>query len=102
MTEVLCIGHAAYDISVLVNSFPHFDSGDGYRSLPAFPARVLDTTAAGDIFHGAFAYGLAMDMPLVKALKWASLAASISVRKWGGRPSIPTLNEVKSSYARTQ
>ena len=76
-----------------------FDAGDGYSELSAFPAVTVDTTAAGDIFHGAFAYAIATDMPLLEALRFSSMTASLSVRKAGGRSSIPTLAEVKEALA---
>ena len=76
-----------------------FDAGDGYNELPAFPAATVDTTAAGDIFHGAFAFAIAGCMPLFEALCFSSMTASLSVRKAGGRSSIPTLAEVKEALA---
>jgi sugar/nucleoside kinase (ribokinase family) len=62
--------------------------------MPAFPAKTIDTTAAGDIFHGAFVYGLLKDMSLVDTLRLASMAASKSVQIEGGRNSIPELESV--------
>ena len=76
-----------------------FDVGEGYNQLPAFQAAAVDTTAAGDIFHGALAYAMAADMPLLDALRFSSMTASLSVRKIGGRSSIPTLAEVKEALA---
>jgi len=37
--------------------------GDGVLRAPAFDVPVVDTTGAGDVFHGAFAYGLALGKP---------------------------------------
>lgn len=71
------------------------DDGSGYRHLPAFLAEAVDTTAAGDIFHGALAFALAQQTPLWEALRFASMAASLSVRVRGGRASIPGLAQVK-------
>ena len=73
------------------------DAGGGYVHLPAFPALAVDTTAAGDIFHGALAYGLARGMEFEETLRLASMAASLSVRVPGGRGSIPSLAEVKAA-----
>jgi len=75
------------------------DDGSGFRDMPAFPARAVDTTAAGDIFHGAFAFAIAQAMPLWEGLRFASMAASLSVRKPGGRASIPTLAAVQEAMA---
>jgi sugar/nucleoside kinase (ribokinase family) len=60
---------------------------------PTFPVRAIDTTAAGDIYHGAFAYGVLMQFPIEKTMRLAAAAAAISVTRLGGRTSIPTLAE---------
>jgi len=73
------------------------DDGHGFRALPAFPARTVDTTAAGDIFHGGLAFALAKEMPLWESLRCASMTASLSVCKPGGRASIPSLAQVKEA-----
>lgn len=63
--------------------------------IDAYKANVLDTTGAGDIFHGTFAYGINKDIPLVDTIKLSSLCASISVERYGGQTSVPTLEELK-------
>jgi sulfofructose kinase len=50
---------------------------------------AVDTTAAGDIFHGAFAYGLYKGWPLERILEFAAAAAGLSVTRPGGRDSFP-------------
>jgi sulfofructose kinase len=76
------------------------DEGTGCFHLPAYPAKTVDTTAAGDIFHGAFAHAVAHRMPFRNALQFSSMAASLSVRKPGGRASIPDLKTVEEELAR--
>ena len=71
-----------------------FDDGKHQGRLPAFPVKAKDTTAAGDIFHGAFAFGLLKGMGLAKTLELATVAAGLSVERQGGRPSVPELDEV--------
>jgi sulfofructose kinase len=73
------------------------DDGTGCQHLPAFPAQAVDTTAAGDIFHGAFAFAIARVMPLWESLRFASMTASLSVRQRGGRTSIPVLATVQEA-----
>jgi sulfofructose kinase len=75
------------------------DNGEGYLEMSAFKTTPVDTTAAGDIFHGAFAYGLARGIGFLEVLRFASMAAALSVTKKGGRPSIPTLAHVKKALA---
>ncbi|MCE9546575.1 MAG: carbohydrate kinase [Planctomycetia bacterium] len=69
------------------------------RHLPAPRVTAVDTTAAGDIFHGAFAYGVYKKMSLLDNLRFSSRTAAISVTRPGGRTSIPTLAEVAAMGA---
>ena len=73
------------------------DDGSGFLHVPAFPAAAVDTTAAGDIFHGAFAHAVLRKLSFPDALRFASMTASLSVRKAGGRGSIPSLAEVREA-----
>ena len=70
------------DNKVITN--PAYDSG----------MRVVDTNAAGDIFHGAFTYALSSGYDYYDSLEFANVTASLSTTKSGGRKSIPELNEV--------
>jgi sugar/nucleoside kinase (ribokinase family) len=73
------------------------DDGGGFVHLPAFPAETVDSTAAGDIFHGAMAFAICESMPLQECLRFASSAAALSVQVRGGRTSIPTLDRVRQA-----
>lgn len=68
--------------------------GEALAEMPAFPVEVVDTTGAGDTFHGAFCYGLVEGFPLVKNLQFASAAAAMKCRQLGGRAGIPGRDEV--------
>lgn len=57
--------------------------------LPAFTIDALDTTGAGDTFHGAFALEMAKGTGFVSALIFASAAAAMSCERLGARLSIP-------------
>ena len=54
---------------------------------------VVDTTGAGDNFHGAFALALARGTDLNRCVKFAVAVASLSCREYGGREGIPHLSE---------
>ena len=62
---------------------------------PSFPVHVVDTTGAGDVFHGAFAYALARRWPTERCVEFASAVAALSCRALGGRAGIPRLDEVE-------
>jgi sugar/nucleoside kinase (ribokinase family) len=79
-----------------------FDAAGVCRHLPAYTARPVDTTGAGDVFHGAFAYANLRGLPLELTLKVASLAAELSVQERGGRRSIPALDAVRKEFKRVE
>ena len=70
----------------------------GGRSFhtPAFPVDVVDTTGAGDVYHGAFVFGLLREWKLEKTAEFASAVAAMSCTRLGGRQGIPTLDEAIS------
>jgi ribokinase len=63
--------------------------------LPAIPARVVDTTGAGDALAGATAAALAEGRPLEDAVRWGIAAASLSVERHGCQPAMPSRTEIE-------
>jgi len=59
----------------------------------AFRVKALDTTGAGDTFHGAFCVGLRRDWPLEQVCVFASACAALKCARLGGRAGIPTRNQ---------
>ena len=55
---------------------------------------VVDTTGCGDVFHGAFAFGLARGWDVARNARFASATAALKCRALGGRTGIPTYGEV--------
>jgi sulfofructose kinase len=70
-------------------------AGDEVIYCPAFPVETVDTTGAGDVFHGAYLYGLLQKWPLKDTIRFASAVAAMKCRKLGGRAGIPGLSEVQ-------
>jgi len=64
------------------------------RRLPAFEVEVVDTTGCGDVFHGAFAFGLAQGWDVETVARFASATAALKCRALGGRTGIPSYGEV--------
>jgi ribokinase len=77
----------------------YFVTQDGEFHQPAFQVPVVDTTGCGDVFHGAFAYGIAKGMDLRKTAEFASAVAALKCRKLGGRAGIPSLAETERFIA---
>ena len=72
----------------------------GVDTIPAFPAKVTDTTGAGDCFVGALASQLAAGRTPVEAARFASAAASCSVERLGAAPAMPSGQEVAARLAK--
>jgi ribokinase len=72
-----------------------YEAGSG-ELVPGFEVEAVDTTAAGDVFNGSLAVGLAEGKPLTEAVRFANAAAALSVTKLGAQPSAPTRSEIES------
>lgn len=70
----------------------------GYKMVPSIKVESLDSTGAGDIYHGAFTYCIANGYDLITTMKMSNIAGALSVTRIGGRYSIFTLEEVKAKY----
>jgi sulfofructose kinase len=64
------------------------------RRCPAFRVPVVDTTGCGDVFHGAFTFGLGRGWDVARNVRFASATAALKCRALGGRTGIPTCDEV--------
>jgi sulfofructose kinase len=67
---------------------------------PAFVVNCVDTTGAGDVFHGAFCYAVLQQMPIAEALGFANAMAALNCTAVGARGGIATLEEARSLQAR--
>lgn len=68
--------------------------GSSIRRLSAHVVDVVDSTGAGDVFHGAFALELARGASIQRALRFANAAAAVACTRLGARPGAPTQTEV--------
>ena len=68
------------------------------KIIKSIPTKAVDTTGAGDIFHGAFVYGLTKKWDIYKILTFASTASGLSVTKLTARKSIFPLKKVEDVY----
>lgn len=69
---------------------------DESGSLPSFTVDVIDSTGAGDAFHGAFALGVALGMAWHELLQFASAAGALTCTRLGARMGLPTAAEVET------
>lgn len=66
---------------------------------PAFAVDAVDTLAAGDVFHGAFAFGITEGWAIPDTIRFAAAAAAIKCTRFGGRLGAPTRDEVEAFMA---
>lgn len=71
---------------------------DGVKIIKGLKLKAVDTTAAGDIFHGAFTYGLTQGWDLYKILTFSNTTSGLSVTKMTGRKSVFPLVIVNRVY----
>lgn len=72
-----------------------YELGGIIKIMPSIEVQPVDSTGAGDIFHGAFIYGLASRYGLEKILKIANVAGALSTEHIGGRFSVPDKEEIR-------
>jgi sulfofructose kinase len=70
--------------------------GDKLVHQPPLQVAAKDTTGAGDVYFGGYAYGLLQGWPLERCMQIASAAAGLSCRELGARASLPDLEEVEA------
>jgi sulfofructose kinase len=58
----------------------------------AFSVTTVDTTGAGDVYHGAYIYGLLQEWEMPECMRFASAAAALKCKKLGAQAGIPDLN----------
>lgn len=74
--------------------------GTAYHEIAPFPTKAVDATGAGDMFAGAFLYGITNGQSHEEAGKLASAASSAVVSKFGPRLSENHVKDVLSKIGR--
>jgi len=73
------------------------DGGSGHQ--PAFDIEIVDTTGAGDAFHGAFTWALATGKAPASCARIAAATAALKCRHLGARAGLPTRAELDEFLA---
>lgn len=74
-------------------------AGGSSFHTPAFRVAVVDTTGAGDSFHGGLLYALGHAFGLREAVRFATAVAALNCTRLGGQSGLPTLPEVERMLA---
>ncbi|MFH1262223.1 MAG: PfkB family carbohydrate kinase [Pseudomonadota bacterium] len=72
---------------------------DRFFEQPAFSVDVVDTTGAGDVFHGALLVGILERRPIPDLLRLANAAAALKCRCLGGQKGIAKRTDVNRFLA---
>jgi sulfofructose kinase len=73
-----------------------------FHYAPAFVVNCVDTTGAGDVFHGAFCYSVLQGMAMGEALEFSNAMAALNCTALGARGGIRGLDEVRALMARAE
>ena len=73
-----------------------YRSGSETVHVPGFQVKAVDTTGAGDAFHGAFIYGLLRGWPPRRTATFANAVAALNCLALGGRAGLPALDLVEA------
>ena len=77
------------------NGVAGIDENGKFFKFPAYKINVVDTTGAGDVFHGAYIAGRLNNLDTENACQFAQAVSAIKCTKLGGRAAIPTQIQVK-------
>ena len=72
---------------------------DAEFHTPAFDVDVVDTTGAGDTFHGAYLVGLARGWSLERCASFSSAVAALHCTVLGNRKGIPSMDDALALMA---
>jgi sulfofructose kinase len=92
----LAKAHAAFDGTVAVTLGERgvlLRTRDGVTHVPAPRVEVVDTTGAGDAFHGAYLLSICEHGDCVRAARFANAVAALKCTRMGGRAGLPTRAE---------
>jgi sulfofructose kinase len=77
-------------------------TGGRFLYSPGFIVNCVDTTGAGDVFHGAFCYSVLQQMPIADALDFSNAMAALNCTAMGARGAIAGLSQVREMMAGTR
>jgi sulfofructose kinase len=76
-----------------------YKKAEQIKIMPSIKVEPVDSTGAGDIFHGAFVYGIAKNLDIEHIIKISNIAGALSVTKLGSRYSVPSKDEMRKVLA---
>jgi sulfofructose kinase len=78
------------------------DGAGRFFYSPAFVVNCVDTTGAGDVFHGAFCYSVLEGLPMREALEFSNAMAALNCTRIGARGGLATAAEARALIERSR
>ena len=95
--------HARFGMKLAAMTLGHYGAlayaDNRFIYSPAFALDCIDTTGAGDVFHGAFCYSVLQQMPLAAALEFCNAMAALNCIAMGARGNIATVEDARKLIA---
>ncbi len=98
-SRILAMGVRHAGVTRGSKGYSWVDSTGASGHQPAFPVEVVDSTGAGDAFHGAFAWALARGHATPQCARIAAGVAALKCRRLGARSGLPTFAELEAFLA---
>lgn len=99
LRRVLELGPRHAGVTLGAGGYRWIDASSGVGSQPGFAVDVVDTTGAGDAFHGAFTLALIEGQPVADCARFACAVAAMKCTRLGSRAGLPTRAQVESFLA---
>lgn len=99
LERVLAAGVRHAGVTRGAGGYTWLSKGGASGHQPAFAADIVDTTGAGDAFHGAYAWALSEGHSPAACARVASATAALKCRRLGARAGLPTREELDEFLA---
>lgn len=98
LAKVLALGPRHAGVTLGAKGYRWLDAS-GAGQMPAFEVDVVDTTGAGDAFHGAFTLALVEGRSTAECARFGCAAAALKCTRLGSRTGLPRRREIDAFLA---
>lgn len=99
LAQALALGPRHVGVTLGADGYVWIDADGTRGSQPGFAVDAVDTTGAGDAFHGAFTLALAEGLAIAECARRASAVAAMKCTRLGSRAGLPTRDELEAFLA---
>ena len=102
LAAVLARGPKHAGVTLGAEGYVWIEKGGAKGRQPGFAVDAVDTTGAGDAFHGGFALGIAEGRPIAECVRRAAAVAALKCTRLGGRAGLPNRRELEAFLAKAR